>query len=236
MPYVNEAVLLVAEGQGIEEVDGVMRRFGMPMGPLQMLDQIGLDVAAHVADSMQPLLGAKYTPNPAFRRMSESGWLGQKAGAGFYRYRGKKARVNREVLALLRQDRPASASLIANLPRDVRMQQARDRQVLLMVNEAAACLGAGLVATPQDLDLALILATGWAPHRGGPLHFADASGIMRVVETLKDLAARFGPRYEPCEELSRRAGEGRHFYPDGFSDSLLSSAARVSTSPEERVP
>src|SRR5207302_1198800 len=102
MPYLNEAVLLVNEGMDIDELDGLMRRFGMPMGPLQLLDQIGLDIAAHVADSMQPRLGEGREPNRVFRRLSESGWLGQKSGSGFYRYRGKKARVNKDVLPLVR--------------------------------------------------------------------------------------------------------------------------------------
>jgi 3-hydroxyacyl-CoA dehydrogenase/enoyl-CoA hydratase/3-hydroxybutyryl-CoA epimerase len=214
MPYVNEAVLLVAEGLGIDELDGLMRRFGMPMGPLQMLDQVGLDVAAHIADSMQPRLGTRFAPNPIFRRMSEGGWLGQKSGAGFYRYRGKKAKVNRDVLALLRSETPPSAEAFRSLPAAVRRQQARDRLVLLMVNEAAACLGEGLTASAQDIDLAVILGTGWAPHRGGPLHHADALGLARAVELLQDFAQRLGPRYEPCTELKRRAIEKHPFHPD----------------------
>src|SRR5207253_7794746 len=107
---------------------------------------------------------AWYAPNPTFRRMSESGWLGQKTGAGFYRYRRKKARVNTDVLPLLRAEAPPTAAFVSSLPAAVRRQQARDRLVMLMVNEAAACLGEGLAASAQDIDLALVLGTGWAPH------------------------------------------------------------------------
>ena len=202
MPYVNEAVLLVNEGLDIEEVDGLMRRFGMPMGPLQLLDQIGLDVAAHVADIMQPRLGERVAPNPVFRRLSESGWLGQKTGAGFYRHRGKKPSVNKDVLPLVRSEPSPGAALMRGLPEAVRRQQARDRLVLLMVNEAAACLGEGL-ASAQDIDLAMVLGTGWAPHRGGPLHHADTFGTVRAVQTLEEFARRHGRRYEPCEALRR---------------------------------
>jgi 3-hydroxyacyl-CoA dehydrogenase / enoyl-CoA hydratase / 3-hydroxybutyryl-CoA epimerase len=217
MPYVNEAVLIVAEGLGIDDVDRTMRKFGMPMGPLEMLDQVGLDVAAHIADSMQPLLGAAYTPNPAFRRMSESGWLGQKKGAGFYYHRGgKNARANKDALPLIQSEPPAHAGALAPLPGTVRLQQARDRMVLLMVNEAAVCLGAGLAEDAQATDLAVILGTGWAPHRGGPLHYADAYGVSRAVETLSGFARQFGPRYEPCEELRQRAAENRPFYRAGI--------------------
>jgi 3-hydroxyacyl-CoA dehydrogenase / enoyl-CoA hydratase / 3-hydroxybutyryl-CoA epimerase len=216
MPYVNEAVLLVTEGLRVDTVDGLMRRFGMPMGPLEMLDQVGLDVAAHIADGMQPAFGERYAPNPAFRRMSQSGWLGQKTGAGFYRHRGRKRRVNKDVLPLLRSETPLTVEAIKGLPKAVRLQQARDRMILLMVNEAAACLGEGLGENPQAIDLAVVLGTGWAPHRGGPLHHADAYGIARVVDALKDFAHRFGPHFEPCAELQRRAADNRPFYPAGI--------------------
>src|SRR5207244_4361069 len=112
----------------------------------------------------------------------ESGWLGQKSGAGFYRHRGKKPAVNADVLPLVRSEPTAQSALLRGLPEAVRQQQARDRLVLLMVNEAAACLGEGLAANAQDIDLALILGTGWAPHRGGPLHFADTFGAAKAVE------------------------------------------------------
>jgi 3-hydroxyacyl-CoA dehydrogenase/enoyl-CoA hydratase/3-hydroxybutyryl-CoA epimerase len=216
MPYVNEAILIVTEGLSIDTVDRLMRRFGMPMGPLEMLDQVGLDVAAHIADGMQPAFGDRYAPNPAFRRMSQSGWLGQKTGFGFYRHRGRKRRVNKDVLPLLRSEKPLTLDLVRRLPKAVRQQQARDRMVLLMVNEAAACLGEGLAENPQAIDLAVVLGTGWAPHRGGPLHYADAFGIARVVDTLKDCALHFGPHFDPCQELRSRAAAGRPFYPVGI--------------------
>src|SRR5207302_2831278 len=94
MPYLNEAVLLVGEGLTIPQVDAVMTRFGMPMGPLELLDQVGLDVAAHIATAMQPAFGNRFSPNPGFELMPQKGWLGQKNGIGFYRYRGRKKRFN----------------------------------------------------------------------------------------------------------------------------------------------
>src|SRR5262249_8989293 len=106
MPYLNEAVVLVAEGMPVERVDQAMRRFGMPMGPLELLDQVGLDVAAHIARAMEPAFGDRFAPNPAFARMKEKGWLGQKSGTGFYRHRGKKKKVNPEIPALLRGAAP----------------------------------------------------------------------------------------------------------------------------------
>ena len=90
MPYLNEAVLLVAGGLKIEQIDETMRRFGMPMGPLELLDQIGLDVAEHVAGSMPPVLAGRFAPNAAFALLREKEWLGQKNGKGFYNHRAKK--------------------------------------------------------------------------------------------------------------------------------------------------
>jgi 3-hydroxyacyl-CoA dehydrogenase/enoyl-CoA hydratase/3-hydroxybutyryl-CoA epimerase len=209
MPYLNEAVLLVAEGMGVEEVDRLMRRFGMPMGPLELLDQVGLDVAAHIARALEPAFAGRFTPNPAFERLAGQGWLGQKNNWGFYRYTGKRKHVNEAAVALLRE----SASSANGLGAGEESQQARDRLVLGMVNEAAACLGEGVADSAGVIDLALVLGTGWAPHRGGPLHHADARGPGDVARALAGLAARLGPRFEPCPELRRHADTGQPFCP-----------------------
>jgi 3-hydroxyacyl-CoA dehydrogenase/enoyl-CoA hydratase/3-hydroxybutyryl-CoA epimerase len=205
MPYLNEAVLLVAEGVAAERIDREMRRFGMPMGPLELLDQVGLDVAAHVARSVRPALGDRFAPNPAFEQMCQKGWLGVKSGTGFYRHQGKKKRVHLPALALLRGE-PTGP------PPELASREARARMVGLMINEAAACLGEGLAENADTIDLALVFGTGWAPHRGGPLRYADDWGISSVVGELEDLARRLGPRFEPCPELRRRAESGEPFY------------------------
>jgi 3-hydroxyacyl-CoA dehydrogenase/enoyl-CoA hydratase/3-hydroxybutyryl-CoA epimerase len=101
--------------------------------------------------------------------------------------------------------------MLKALPMAVRLSQARERMVLLMVSEAAAVLGEQLADDAQAIDLAMVLGTGWAPHRGGPLHYADHVGLSKVVETLVDLARRYGEHYEPCAELKRRAFEGSAF-------------------------
>src|SRR5262249_38758596 len=151
MPYLNEAVLLVAEGMKVAEVDRVMKRFGMPMGPLELLDQIGLDIAAHVAQSMQPVLGGRFEPNTAFEHMRAQGWLGQKSGRGFYVHSGKSAKVNTEAENLLRAEQRGADKEIP-LPPAVRLREARERMVLLMVNEAALGLGEGLTAGAGTID------------------------------------------------------------------------------------
>ncbi len=206
MPYLNEAVLLAAEGMAVAHIDQAMRRFGMPMGPLELLDQVGLDVAAHIARAMEPLFADRFPPNPAFQQMREHGWLGQKSGLGFYRYQGRKIKVHEAALAVVRAEAsgPASSWRTGLSPSD-QMHQARQRMVLLMVNEAAACLGEQLAENASAIDLAMVLGTGWAPHRGGPLRYGEDQGYARVVSELQELAQQYGPRFEPCAELRRLA-------------------------------
>jgi 3-hydroxyacyl-CoA dehydrogenase/enoyl-CoA hydratase/3-hydroxybutyryl-CoA epimerase len=209
MPYLNEAVILVAEGLAIEQVDRVMKRFGMPMGPLELLDQIGLDIAAHVAQSMQPVLAGRFEANAAFGKMRTAGLLGQKSGSGFYLHAGKKPKVNSQAQQLLRVE--DSASLTKALPEAARVTEGRERMVLLMVNEAALALSEKLTATAAALNLAMVLGTGWAPHRGGPLRYADDRGLGDIVQSLTSLAGRHGRRFEPCAELKRHAEANEPF-------------------------
>jgi len=206
MPYLNEAVLLASEGIPVPDIDKAMRRFGMPMGPLELLDQIGLDVAAHIARAMEPLFADRFPPNPAFHRMQGYGWLGQKNGLGFHRYQGRKKKVHEAAIAVLREGGPRFALMShAGLAPREQMELVRRRMVCLMVNEAAACLGEGLAENAAAIDLAMVLGTGWAPHRGGPLRYGEDMGYGRIVADLRELAQQFGPRFEPCAELRRLA-------------------------------
>jgi 3-hydroxyacyl-CoA dehydrogenase len=199
MPYLNEALLLVGEGLPIQDVDRVMKRFGMPMGPLELLDQIGLDVAAHVGKLVRQQLGERYEPHPAFEAMRQKGWLGQKTTVGFYVHKGKSPKVNRPAQELVRS--LAGPPLQDALPPAVRLVEARERMVLVMVNEAAQALSEGLADDAATIDLAMVFGTGWAPHRGGPLRYGEDRGLADVVRALEGLAGRLGPRFEPCAAL-----------------------------------
>jgi 3-hydroxyacyl-CoA dehydrogenase/enoyl-CoA hydratase/3-hydroxybutyryl-CoA epimerase len=206
MPYLNEAVLLLGEGMRTELVDEAMRRFGMPLGPLELLDQVGLDVAAHIARAMQSVFGQRFAISPAFELMQGQGWLGQKTKQGFYRYRGSRKKVHRAAVDLIRRESQAAAPYsMEGLPPSDQTSQARARMVDLMVNEAAACLGEGIVEGAATLDLAMVLGAGWAPHRGGPMRYAEDQGVGAIVQSLEGLARRLGTRFEPCAELRRRA-------------------------------
>lgn len=209
-PYLNEAGVLLGEGLPVEAIDRTMKKFGMPMGPLELLDQVGLDVAAHVSKSVAPLFGERMKPHAALPRMGELGYLGQKAGKGFYVYGGKKKKVNTEALAKLAGELGMKSADADVSPERVR--EARERMVCLMVNEAAMCLEEGLAERADVIDLAMVFGTGWAPHRGGPLRYADDRGAGEIVKVLEQLARKHGPRFEPCPELRRRAESRELFY------------------------
>src|SRR5262249_44507959 len=136
------------------------------------------------------------------------GLLGQKSGRGFYLHGGKKVKINPLVQDLLHIEGVSGASLA--LPAAARLSEGRERMVLLMVNEAALGVSEGLTAA-ASIDLAMVLGTGWAPHRGGPLRYADDRGLGDIVQSLTSLAARHGRRFEPCAELRRRAEANEPF-------------------------
>lgn len=205
MPYMVEAVRLFREGGAVEAVDRVMLDFGMPMGPLRLADEVGLDVASHVARDLEQRLPNPAPPDDTLEKMIAKGWLGKKSGCGFYLHRGRSghARPNRDIGAVgATTGRPLDAAKTC------------DRLVLIMINEAARCLAEGVIESPEDVDLAMILGTGWAPFRGGPLHYADTLGIAEIVRRLETLAREVSPRFEPCERLREMVRAGVKFYPE----------------------
>jgi 3-hydroxyacyl-CoA dehydrogenase/enoyl-CoA hydratase/3-hydroxybutyryl-CoA epimerase len=200
IPYLNEAVLLLLEGMETEKIDHVMVRFGMPLGPLELLDQIGVDVAAHIAGRVQSVFGDRLPRHGVFEIMADRGWFGLKSGKGFYIHKGRRRKVNREAETALRKAAGRSAA-VAGLPRAALAQQARERMVLIMCKEAFLCLQEGVADTAETLDLAMVLGSGWAPHRGGPITYARQRGVDTVRETLKSLARQYGARFEPVDLL-----------------------------------
>jgi len=198
MPYLNEAVQLISEGVDIDVIDRTMHRFGMPAGPLEVLDQVGLDVAAHIARTIAPAFGERLRVHAAFAELAASGLLGHKDGAGFYRYKGKRKKVNRKAFALVRGiGERQGIPFLGPLSRTERTAIVRDRLVGLMISEAFRCLEEKLVADADTLDLAMVLGSGWAPHRGGPLRYARDRGLPEMTRLLSALAERFGPRFAP---------------------------------------
>jgi 3-hydroxyacyl-CoA dehydrogenase/enoyl-CoA hydratase/3-hydroxybutyryl-CoA epimerase len=175
-PYMGEAMELAQEGVPLAAIDMAAENFGMPMGPVELADSVGLDVALHVSK----VLGATMNrPVPAaLGKMVDDGLLGRKSGQGFYQWVDGKAIKP-----------PASGG---DIPDDI-----EDRLILPMVNEAVACLSEGVVANADLLDAGVIFGTGFAPFRGGPLNYAKERGVDQVVASLHSLADRNGERFVP---------------------------------------
>ncbi len=208
-PYLNEAVVLLEEGAKIEDLDRVMKDFGYPVGPVALMDEVGIDVGAHVAAD----LGAAFAErglgsSDALPKMYEAGFEGRKNGKGFYLYPKKKKKGPRQVNAAVYRffDGPDR--------RRVPSDEIRDRMALLMVNEAVHCLDEGVIASAEDGDLGAILGLGFPPFRGGPLRYVDHEGAAAIVERMEALAKRHGPRFEPAGGLRELATNGGRFYPE----------------------
>lgn len=201
--YMAEALWLLNEGRAIEEIDGAMSNWGMPMGPLALIDAVGIDVAVKVSHILAEAFGDRL-PLPAWAgHLDDSGRLGVKTGSGFYLYKGeKRVKPNPEIRRALGLARPPSSGTPGPLV---------DRMVLPMVNEATRCLAEKVVRSPSDLDLAMIMGTGFPPFRGGLCRWADLQGIEHLVESLGQLAAEHGERFRPSEALVH-AVEGGGIY------------------------
>jgi 3-hydroxyacyl-CoA dehydrogenase / enoyl-CoA hydratase / 3-hydroxybutyryl-CoA epimerase len=205
-PYLNEAGWLLSEGGSIEQIDRVLRGFGMPMGPLRLLDEVGLDVARHAGAVMSAAFGERLQPPPTLVALEKTKLLGRKGGRGFYEYEdGREKGVNEGVYAELSGALPAQRT-------DLAEQEILDRTLLVMVNEAARILEDGIVATPDDVDIGMITGTGFPPFRGGLLRWADYIGTGEVVRRLEQLEAEEGIRFSPAPLLRELAESGRGFY------------------------
>jgi 3-hydroxyacyl-CoA dehydrogenase/enoyl-CoA hydratase/3-hydroxybutyryl-CoA epimerase len=206
-PYMSEAARLVEEGASIEAVDGAMKRFGFPVGPLTLMDEVGLDVGVKVAGVLHKAFGERMTPPMAMARVIEDGRLGRKSGRGFYKYEGgKKAGVDESVYALLPRTLPANAFV---------EREIQERMVFAFLNEAALCLQEGILRSARDGDVGAIFGLGFPPFLGGPFRYLDHLGPRFAAEVLERLAARHGPRFAPAAILKERGREGRAFYPAG---------------------
>lgn len=205
MPYLVEAGNLFEAGARMEDLDDVMLNFGMPMGPLRLLDEVGLDVALHVADTLAAHYRDRMVVPNCLRQMTGAGLLGRKSGAGFYLHEKSKAAKPNPLVAgyVLRQDARATSR-----------EELQERMVFLMLNEAVRCLEEQIVTDPMDVDLAMIMGAGFAPFRAGPLRHLDTVGAARLVGAMDHLVASGTAHFKPCKLLAEMAGKNERFYPN----------------------
>jgi 3-hydroxyacyl-CoA dehydrogenase/enoyl-CoA hydratase/3-hydroxybutyryl-CoA epimerase len=205
MPYLVEAGNLFEAGASVADLDAAMLDFGMPMGPMALLDEVGIDVALHVARTLAASYSDRMTVPESLRKIAEAGSLGRKSGRGFYAHaKGRKPRINPDIAAFARCK---AASVISR-------HDLQQRMVLLMINEAARCLEEQVVTDPADVDFAMIMGTGFAPFRGGPLRCADTIGLPALVGAMDRFVESGAAHFAPCWLLRTMAAGGKKFYPN----------------------
>ena len=203
-PYLNEAAILLSEGVPIELIDRTMTAWGFPVGPIALLDQVGLDVAEKAAAVMHASFGDRLRPPETIARLLADGRLGRKSGRGFYRYRdGHKAGVDGSVYRLIgvRRVEDTDPGLIER------------RLVYAMLNEAAAAVDEGVVRSPRDGDVGALFGIGFPAFRGGPLRLIDDLTPGRLLDVLRDLEDVHGARFAPAAGLREMDAHGRRYYP-----------------------
>jgi 3-hydroxyacyl-CoA dehydrogenase/enoyl-CoA hydratase/3-hydroxybutyryl-CoA epimerase len=215
-PYLDEALRLYDNGVDPRRIEDVAKRFGMPMGPLRLLDEVGLDIAAHAAMSLLEAYGDRMTPTTVIKPLLDAGHLGKKTGDGFYVHLSFKPYVSREFSSdLARLARPHSAQ-----EEFLSDDEIADRLVLPMFVEAVRCMEENVVQSAVDLDLATIFGMGFPPFRGGLLRWADGIGAPELVRRIEHCASAIGTlpnperheRFEVPELLRRLAQEGGRFH------------------------
>ena len=202
-PYMNEAGFLLEEGNSIESIDKAMVDFGMPMGPMALLDEVGIDVASKVSVILVDAFGARMQKSGVVDKLYADGRHGKKNGRGLYIYEdGKRKGPDASVYKVLgiRSPKPADAKAVV------------ERMILAMINEASLILDEKIVATAGELDLAMIMGTGFPPFRGGLLRYADSLGLPYILARLDELSTKLGARFTPNEPLKRLAERDGKFY------------------------
>ncbi len=200
-PYLNEAANLMLAGEPIEKIDAALVEFGFPVGPLALLDEVGIDIGSKIAPILEKELGERFKAPDAFSRMIESKRLGRKSGRGFYEYDKKGKKVDESVYQLLN---------VTPAPRLNKSEIAK-RCVAQMLNEAARCLDEGIIASPRDGDIGAIFGIGFPPFLGGPFSYMDKLGASKVSSDMSTLA-NSNAIFAPCDTLVAMAGSGAKFY------------------------
>ncbi|MEF1254035.1 fatty acid oxidation complex subunit alpha FadJ [Vibrio sp. M260112] len=201
-PYMNEAAQVLMAGEPIEQLDTALLNFGFPVGPITLLDEVGVDIGAKIMPILVKELGERFQGPDVFDKLLNDGRKGRKSGKGFYTYKGKKKEVDKSVYKLLAL-KPESK---------LAEREMALRCVLPMLNEAVRCLDEGIIRSPRDGDIGAIFGIGFPPFLGGPFRYMDQIGIKKLVEIMNEHAQKYGDRFAPCDGLLTRAGLDQAFY------------------------
>ena len=203
-PYINAAANLILAGEPIDKIDRALVKFGFPVGPIKLLDEVGIDVGTKIIPILVDQFGERFNPPVAFEKVLNDDRKGKKNSKGFYDYSGKKPGKNVD---------ESIYTLLGVVKRDqLSEQQIVDRCLLLMLNEAARCLEEGVIKNARDGDIGAIFGIGYPPFLGGPFRYMDSLGVNNVVAKMEALARDVSENYRPCQTLIDKANSGEKFY------------------------
>lgn len=205
--YMNEAANILLAGEPVEKIDRALVKFGFPVGPVTLLDEVGIDVGAKISPILTAELGERFAAPAAFDKLLADGRKGKKTEKGFYLY-GKAAKKGKKLV-----DESVYAVLGVTPAPALNNDEIASRCTAQMLNEAVRCLEEGIIASARDGDIGAIFGIGFPPFLGGPFRYIDKLGVNNLVATLRQLESRFGSRFTPCDTLLKMATEGERFYP-----------------------
>ncbi len=197
------------EGEPVETVDAALVRFGFPVGPLTLLDEVGIDVATKIVPILVTAWGERFQAPATFEAILQDGRKGRKSVKGFYRYG-----VQRRFWRTPREVDSAIYPLLCVTPKaHLYPALMAQRCVMMMLNEAARCLDEGVIQCARDGDIGAVFGIGFPPFLGGPFHYMDHLGIDAVVKTLETFEHQYGPRFAPCQRLLNMQENAARFHP-----------------------
>ncbi|POW59809.1 fatty acid oxidation complex subunit alpha FadJ [Candidatus Pantoea alvi] len=204
-PYINEAMRCLLEGEPVEHIDRALVRAGFPVGPIQLLDEVGIDVGSKIAPVLQQAWGERFAAPAAFDAVLKDDRKGRKNGKGFYLYGGGRRGG--------KKPDPAIYPLLGVQPAARQSEaQIAERCIMMMLNEAARCLDEGVIRSPRDGDIGAVFGIGFPPFLGGPFRYMDRRGAADIAQTLRELMRQHGERFAPCEALLAAEQQERKFY------------------------
>ena len=222
-PYMNEAAYLLSEGAPADDIDRALVAWGFPVGPMTLLDEVGIDVAAHVGPIMQAAFGDRLTPPAAMSTLTLDDRKGKKNEKGIYLYGKRLAAAQKKAtfqgLGIGKKPKkivdPSIYELIGVTPQTGKLmrEEIQMRCVLAFVNEALHCFGEGILRSARDGDIGAIFGLGFPPFRGGPFRYTDSVGAAEILRRLRELEKRHGKRFAPAPALVEYGEGGKRFYP-----------------------
>ena len=215
-PYIQEAVMLLHERAEIDQIDEEMQRFGFPVGPLKLLDEVGIEVAAHVSEDLREFFGVRGFPHDnRLQLLIREDFHGRKNGRGFYQYSSNWRKILGR-LPGVRPSKPINKEIYRFFGGANRVKfdeaEIKERLALIMMNEAAQCFQDGIIQSPRDGDVGAVLGLGFPPFLGGPFRHMDETGIQQIVSDLEKWADKKGARFKPAAILVEMAEKGDVFY------------------------